>query len=73
MGRKHANARRRFIPRDNELAIEFNPQARAVEGVHQAISALGDVDPIEFLYVWLVLCTLGILFLPSFVMILATL
>ena len=73
MGRKQANARHRFIPSDIYLSIEFNPQARTVDRLNDIISDFTDIDPIEVLYVWLVWCTLGILFLPSLLVLLASL
>ena len=72
MGRKNSNARRRHLLADTALSIEFNPQPLAVQCLQRAVSVLEDIDPVEMLYVWFVWGTLGILFLPSLVMILAT-
>mgnify|MGYP000300313747 CR=1 FL=1 len=73
MGRKHANARHRFIPPDTDLSIEFNPQPLATECLQRVVSALEDIDPVELLYVWFVWGTLGILFLPALVVLQASL
>jgi len=73
MGRKHANARHRFIPPDADLSIEFNPQPLATECLQRVVSALDDIDPIEFLYVLFVWGTLGFLFLPALVVLQASL
>lgn len=73
MGRKNANARHLFRPHDADLSIEFNPQPLAVECLHRITSVLVDIDPVEVLYVCLVLGTLAFLFLPSFILLMASL
>jgi hypothetical protein len=73
MGRKHANARHRFIPPDADLSIEFNPQPLATECLQRVVSTFDNIDPVEMLYVWFVWGTLGILFLPALVVLQASL
>lgn len=71
MGRKHTNGRRRFVPGDSDLALEFNSY-QPLDIIHDMLPQL-DIDPVEFLYTVLVLGTLAFLFLPSLAFIIASL